>query len=143
MEAPPAARGCHAPGQAQQPGADGLGGHRYRRCTEPDLVDPSAEVVGDDVEGHPDGIGTEATRGQVVETDAVLQVSDHVLDDGVPAVVGLELDHVAFSVGDEGVVVVGGEQGQLAAGGGLYAADDESYLGVLFRERPIRDGESV
>ncbi|MGH2769592.1 MAG: hypothetical protein ACRDJF_03615 [Actinomycetota bacterium] len=34
------------------------------------------------------------------------------------AVVGFELQGVAFSIGDEGVVVVEREQRQLAAGGG-------------------------
>ena len=86
------------------------------------------------LKGHPGGIRTEAPRGQVVETDAVLQVADDVLDDGMATVIGLELDHVGLAVGDEGVVVVSGEQGQLATRGGLDPPDDEARLGVLFRE---------
>jgi len=70
--------------------------------TEADATHPAAEVVGDDVEGHPDGIGAKAPGRQVVHPDAVLQVSDHVLDDGVAAVVGLEVDRLAFTVGDDG-----------------------------------------
>jgi len=37
----------------------------------------------------------------------VLQIADHVLDHGVAAVIGLEVDRLAFTVGDKGVVVVG------------------------------------
>jgi hypothetical protein len=40
----------------------------------------------------------------------------------------------AVAVCDEGVVVVGGEQGQLAARGGFDPSHDESHLGVLVRE---------
>ena len=73
----------------------------------------------------------------MVEADAVLQVSDDVLDDGMAAVVGLEVQGPAVAVGDEGVIVVGGEQGELAARGGLDPPHDEAHLGVLFRERPV------
>ena len=38
-----------------------------------------------------------------------VEVADHVLDDGVAAVVGFELDGVAGPVADTGVVVVGGQ----------------------------------
>ena len=53
----------------------------------------------------------------MVEPDAVFEVPDGVLAHGVAAVTGVQLDGVALSVGHEGVVVVGGEQGQLGARG--------------------------
>ena len=60
--------------------------------TEPDTADPAGEVVGDDVEGEPGGVGAETTRRKVVESDAVFQVADGVFDLGVAAMVGLELE---------------------------------------------------
>jgi hypothetical protein len=42
-----------------------------------------------------------------------LEFGDALLDHGVPAVVGLDLDQRQVPVGDEGVVVPGGEQRQL------------------------------
>src|SRR6266540_532703 len=49
------------------------------------------QVVRDDVEGEPGGVGGELPAGQVVEADAVLEVADGVLHLGVAAVVGLQL----------------------------------------------------
>jgi len=42
-----------------------------------------------------------------------VQVSDHELDLGVAAVVGLQGDGLAHPVGDEGVIAVAGEQREL------------------------------
>ena len=51
----------------------------------------------------------------MVEPDAVLEVSDGILDLGVAAMVGLESQGVARSIGDEAVIAVGGPEGQLGA----------------------------
>ncbi len=51
----------------------------------------------------------------MIEPHAVLQVADGVLDLGVAAMVGLEVQGVPVPVGDEGVIAIGGEQGQLGA----------------------------
>ena len=72
-------------------------------------------------------IGGEATRGEMVEPDAVLEVADGVLDLGVAAMVGLEVQGVSVPVGDESVIAVVGEQRQLGAGRGLDPADDEPH----------------
>jgi hypothetical protein len=59
----------------------------------------------------------------VVEPQSVLGVADHVLDHGVLAVVGFQLQHLALAIGDEGVVAVGHAlQPELGAGRGLYTA---------------------
>ncbi len=92
--------------------------------------------MGDHVEHQPGGVGGEAPRGEVVEPDPVLEVADHVFDHGVAAVVGFELDGGTVPVGDEGVMVVGGEQGELAARGGLDSPHDEAHLRVLVGEGP-------
>ena len=63
------------------------------------------KVVGHDLYGQPGGVGGEAPRGEMVEPHAVLQVVDGILDLGVAAMVGLEIQGVALTVGDEGVVL--------------------------------------
>ena len=55
----------------------------------------------------------------MVETDAVLEVADGILDLGVATMVGLEFQGVAVPVGDEGVIAVGGEQRQWEPGVGF------------------------
>ena len=45
------------------------------------------------------------------------ELGDGLLDDGVPAMVGLDLRQREVPVGDEGVEVPGGKQRQLLAGG--------------------------
>ena len=72
-------------------------------------------------------IGGKASRGEMVEPHAVLQVPDGILDLGVAAVVGLQFQGVAVPVGDGGVIAVAGEQRQLGAGRGLDPADDEPH----------------
>ena len=72
-------------------------------------------------------ISSEASRGEMVESHAVLQVPDGVLDLGVAAVAGLQFQDVAVAVGDESVIAVAGEQSQLGAGRGLDPADDEPH----------------
>ena len=63
----------------------------------------------------------------MVEPDAVLQVSDGVLDLGVAAVVGLQFQGIPLPVGDEGVIAVGGEEGQLGTGRRIHPPDDEPH----------------
>jgi hypothetical protein len=64
-----------------------------------------ARLWANDIQDHPDGIGAKAPRRQVVQANAVLQVADHVLDDGVSAVIGLEIKGLAIPVSDKDVVV--------------------------------------
>jgi hypothetical protein len=75
--------------------------------------------MGDDLDRQPRPVRGKPARRQVVQTDAVLEIRDRVLDLGVAAVIGLEAEHLAIAVGDEGVVVVEDEQGELAARGPL------------------------
>src|SRR3954454_19269605 len=74
--------------------------------------DGSSEVVSEDGQGEPGGVGHELARWQVRETSG-LELSDSLLDDRVPTVVGLHLEDVTGAGGDEGVVVPGREQRQL------------------------------
>ena len=59
---------------------------------ETDAGDPARQVVGDDVEAEPRGVGAEPARREMVQPDAVLEVADRVLDLGVAAVVGFEFE---------------------------------------------------
>ena len=63
----------------------------------------------------------------MVETRTVLEVADGVLYLGVAPMVCLQFQGLAVPVGDEGVISVGGEQGQLRAGRGFHPPDDEPY----------------
>ena len=63
----------------------------------------------------------------MVETDAVLEVADGVLDLDMAPMAGLQFQGLAVRAGDECVIAVGGEQGQLRAGPGLHPPDDELY----------------
>ena len=66
-------------------------------------------------------------RHRRIEAHAVLEVSDSVLDLGVAAMVSFQVQGVARTVGDEGVIAVLGKHGQLSAGRGFYPADDEPH----------------
>ena len=68
-------------------------------------------------------------EGRWVEPHAVLQVADGILDLGMAAMVGLEIQGVVVSIGDEGVISVVGKQRQLGAGRGLDPPDDETHRG--------------
>ena len=63
----------------------------------------------------------------MVESDAVLEVSDGVLDLGVATMVGLQFQDFPVPVGDAAVIAVGGEEGQLGTGRGLHPPDDEPH----------------
>ena len=82
---------------------------------------------------QPGGVGGEAARGEMVQPHTVLEVSDGILDLGVAAMVGLQFEHLPVPVGDEAVIAVGGEEGQLGTGRGLHTPDDEPHRrGVRF-----------
>ena len=72
-------------------------------------------------------LAAKPTRGEMVQPHAVLQVSDGVLDLGMAAMVGLQFQGLTLSVGDEAVIAVGGEEGQLGTGRGFHPPDDEPH----------------
>ena len=61
----------------------------------------------------------------MIESHAVLEVAYRVLDLGVAAVVSLQFEGVSLPVGDEAVIAVAGEEGQLGTGRGPHLPDDE------------------
>ena len=68
-------------------------------------------------------------EGRWVEADAVLQVSDGVQGLGVAAMISLQFQGLSVPVGDESVIAVGGEEGQLGTGRGLHPPNDEPHRG--------------
>ncbi len=101
-------------GQGEEASSEGLGGRH--RLAQADASCPAGEIVGDDLYSQPGTVGGEAARGEMVEPHAVLEVADGILDLGVAAMVGLEVQRVALAVGDEGVIAVTGKQRQLGRG---------------------------
>ena len=63
----------------------------------------------------------------MVQPDAVLEVAYRVLDLGVAAMIRLQFEHLPVPVGDEAVIAVVGEEGQLGTGRGLHPPDDEPH----------------
>ena len=63
----------------------------------------------------------------MVQPDAVLEVAYRVLDLGVAAMISLQFQGLSVPVGDESVIAVGGEEGQLGTGRRLHPPDDEPY----------------
>ena len=77
-------------------------------------------------------IGGEAARREMAPPHTVLEVSDGVLDLGVAAMIGLQFQGLPVPVGDEVVVAVAGEEGQLRTGRRLHPPDNEPHrCGVL------------
>ena len=63
----------------------------------------------------------------MVQPDAVLEVAYGILDLGVAAMVSLQFEQLPVPVGDEAVIAVFGEEGQLGTGRRLHPPDDEPY----------------
>ena len=109
-----------ASGQGEEAAPEGPGGHHP--LVQADARGPAGQVMSHDLYCQPGSVGGEAPRGEMVESHAVLEVPDGVLDLGVAAMVGLQFQGVSLPVGDEGVIAVFGEQRQLGAGGGASPA---------------------
>ena len=86
------------------------------RSPRPDPRRPAGQVVGHRLDGQPGAVGGEAARGEMVQPDAVLEVAYDILDLGVAAMVSLQFEQLPVPVGDEAVIAVDGEEGQLGTG---------------------------
>ena len=85
------------------------------------------KVVGHHLDGQPGGVGGEVHRGEMVQSNAVLEVANGILDLGVAPMVGLQRQGCPVPVGDEAVIAVVDEEGQLGTGPGFYQPDDEPH----------------
>ena len=125
MQGQAARRAGDPPGQGEDPSSEGLGGHDL--LTQTDAGCPASQVMRHHLNRQPGAVGGKTAGRQVVQPDAVLEVAYGVLDLGVAAVIGLQLQGFSVPVGDEAVIAVGGEEGQLGTGRGLHPSDDEPY----------------
>ena len=112
-------------GQGEEPPPEGLGGGYPLSQTDPRR--PAGQVVGHRLDGQPGAVGGEAARGEMVQPDAVLEVAYGILDLGVAAMVSLQFEQLPVPVGDEAMIAVFGEEGQLGTGRRLHPPDDEPY----------------
>ena len=117
--------GSEPSGQGEEPPPEGLGGGYPLSQTDPRR--PAGQVVGHRLDGQPGAVGGEAARGEMVQPDAVLEVAYGILDLGVAAMVSLQFEQLPVPVGDEAVIAVFGEEGQLGTGRRLHPPDDEPY----------------
>ena len=67
---------------------EGLGGHDL--LAQADAGCPAGQVVRHHLYRQAGGVGGEASRGEMVQPDAVLEVAYRILDLGVAAMVGLQ-----------------------------------------------------
>ena len=125
MQGQPACRAGEPSGQGEEPPPEGLGGDYPLSQTDPRR--PAGQVVGHRLDGQPGAVGGEAARGEMVQPDAVLEVAYGILDLGVAAMVSLQFKQLPVPVGDEAMIAVFGEEGQLGTGRRLHPPDDEPY----------------
>ena len=125
MQGQAARRAGEPTGEGEESPPQGLGGHHLLAQT--DARRPARQVVSNRLDRQPSAVGGETAGREMVETHAVLEVANGILDLGVAAMVCLEIQGVAIPVGDEGVIAVGGQQGQLRARRGLHPPDYEPH----------------
>ena len=125
MQGQPACRAGEPSGQGEEPPPEGLGGGYPLSQTDPRR--PAGQVVGHRLDGQPGAVGGEAARGEMVQPDAVLEVAYGILDLGVAAMVSLQFEQLPVPVGDEAMIAVFGEEGELGTGRRLHPPDDEPY----------------
>ena len=125
MQGEAARRAGNPSRQTEEPSSEGLGGHDLLTQTNPRR--PAGQVMRHHLDRQPGAVGGEAARWEMVQPHAVLEASDGILDLGVAAMVGLQFQGFPVPVGDEAVIAVGGEEGQLGTGRGLHPPDDEPH----------------
>ena len=125
MQGQPACRAGEPSHQSEDSSSERLGGRDP--FTQADAGRPAGQVMRDHLGGQPGGVGGEAARGEMVQPDAVLEVSNGVLDPGVAAMISLQFQGIPGPVGDEAVIAAGGEEGQLGTGRRLHPPDDEPH----------------
>ena len=112
-------------GKREEPPPEGSGGHGPFAQAIPRR--PAGQVMHHRLDGQPGAVGGEAPRGEMVQPDAVLEVSNSVLGLGVAAMISLQFEQLPVPVGDEAVIAVFGEESQLGTRRRLHPPDDEPY----------------
>ena len=91
MQSEATGRAGEPSGEGEEASSEGLGG--YQLLTQTDARGPACHHL----HRQPGGVGGEATRGEMVQSDAVLEVSNGVLDLGVAPMVGLQFQGFPLS----------------------------------------------
>ena len=125
MQGEAARRAGEPSGNGEEVPPEGLGGHYLLAQTN--ARRPASEVVRPHLDRQPGSVGGEAARGEMVESDALLEVANGIFDLSVAAMVGLQLQGFPVPVGDKAVIAVGGEESKLGTGRGLHPPDDEPH----------------
>ena len=125
MQGEAARRAGEPSGEGEEAAPQGLDGHDLLAQADPPR--PTGQVMRHHLYREPGGVSGEAARGEMVQPHAVLEVSDGILDLGVAAMISLQFQGFPVPVGDEGVIAVVDQQGQLRARGGLHPLDDEPH----------------
>ena len=148
MQGEAARRAGEPSGQGEDPSSEDIGGHDL--LTQADAGRPAGQVMRHHLNRQPSAVGGESAGRHVVQPDAVLEVAYGVLDLGVAAMISLQFEHLPIPVGNEAVIVVDGEEGQLGTGRRLHPPDDEPYrrgvvltLEVGVEPVPISEGPSL
>ena len=84
-----AGRAGEPSGDREEASSEGLGGHQL--LVQTDASCPAGQVMHHHLDGQLGTVGGKAARGQVIEPHAVLEVSDRILDLGVAAMVGVQI----------------------------------------------------
>ena len=92
MQSESARRAGEPSGHREEASSEGLGGHQL--LAQADAGCPTGQVVRHHLHRQQGAVGGEAPRGEMVQPYAVLQVSDGILDLGVAAMVGLQLQGI-------------------------------------------------
>ena len=127
MQSEAARRAGDPSGQGEEPPPEGLGG--YHLLAQTDAGRPAGEVVGHHLYRQPSAVGGESPGRHVVQPDAVLEAAYGVQGLGVAAMISLQFQHLPVPVGDEAVMAVAGEEGQLGTGRRLHPPNDEPHRG--------------
>jgi hypothetical protein len=130
-EVPAAGRADEVSGDVQSLVAEGCWFGMGEGAGEAQGLGPAEQVGGGEGEFEPAGVGCECVAGQVADAGG-FAAAGPVFDPGVAAVALLEVGELArWGVGEEGgePVPVDIGEGQLGAGVGAFAADDDSGTG--------------
>ena len=125
MQGEAACRAGEPSGQGEEPSPKGIGGRDLLAQTDPRR--PAGQVVGHHLYRQQAPLAAKRPDGMWFRPTPYLRSSNGVLDLGVAAVVGLQFQGLSVPVGDEAVIAVGGEEGQLGTGRRLHPPDDEPY----------------
>ena len=126
MQSEAARRAGEPSGHGKEAASQGLGGHDLLAQT--DARRPACQVVGDDLDGQPgSGLAGKRPEGRWFNPTPYLRSRMAFSISAWRRWSASRCQGFPLPVGDEAVIAVGGEEGQLGTGRGLHAPDDEPH----------------